>query len=371
MGRARRRSGGGADEGGDAAVTVPALAGVASSGSEPMDVGTAVARRRWRHLGPYWRLVGRRLLLAVPVLIGVSFLSFVVMNALPGDAAQELLGMSATPAQVHQLEVKLHLNLPFWTRYGNWLYAVVHGHLGTSLQSGQPVSQILGQRLPVSLELVVCAFVVSLVIAVPVALIAARRPDGLFDRLTMLLSMLGLAVAPYVLALLLVLVLAVDLGWLPAEGFVSLADSVGGNIRSMVLPALSLGLGMAAFYVRILRADVLEQMDSEDYVTTARAKGMSTWRVVVVHAFRNALFPIITVIALNFGRLLEGTVIVETIFSIPGIGQELVTSIQVKDVPVVEGIVLVMAGIVVVSNLLTDVLYSVLDPRIRYGRASA
>lgn len=352
-------------------MTVPTLAGVATAGEGPAEAESFGARSRGRGLGPYGRLVGRRLLLAVPVLLGVSFLSFLVMNALPGDAAQNLLGMSATPAQVHQLEVKLHLNLPFWTRYGDWLDAVVHGHLGTSLQSGQPVSQVLAQRLPVSLELVACAFVVSLVIAVPVALIAARRRDGLFDRVTMLVSMVSLAVAPYVLALVLVLVLAVDLGWLPAEGFVSLSDSVGGNLRSLVLPALSLGLGMAAFYVRILRADVLEQLDSEDYVATARAKGMSPWRVVLVHAFRNALFPIITVIGLNFGRLLEGTVIVETIFSIPGIGQELVTSIQVKDVPVVEGVVLVMACIVVVSNLVTDVLYSVLDPRIRYGRASA
>lgn len=350
-------------------MTVPTLAGPATAGSAPEE--PALSRRQWQVLGPYGRLIGRRVVLAVPVLVLVSFLSFLVMNALPGDAAQELLGMSATPAQVHELEVKLHLNLPFWTRYGNWLDAVVHGHLGTSLQSGQPVSQVLAQRLPVSLELVICAFVVSLVIAVPVALVAARRRDGLFDRVTMLVSMLSLAVAPYVLALVLVLVLAVDLGWLPAEGFVSLSDSVGGNLRSMILPALSLGLGMAAFYVRILRADIIEQLDSEDYVMTARAKGMSTWRVVLVHAFRNALFPIITVIGLNFGRLLEGTVIVETIFSIPGIGQELVTAIQVKDVPVVEGVVLVMACIVVASNLVTDVLYSVLDPRIRYGRSRA
>ena len=189
-------------------MTVPTLAGAASAGSDPsegpMEAGTEVLRRDWHVLGPYGRLIGRRLVLAVPVLLGVSFLSFLVMNALPGDAAQQLLGMSATPAQVHELEVKLHLNLPFWTRYGDWLNAVVHGHLGTSLQSTQPVSQILAQRLPVSLELVICAFIVSLVIAVPVALIAARRRDGLFDRVTMLVSMLSLAVAPYVLALVLV-----------------------------------------------------------------------------------------------------------------------------------------------------------------------
>lgn len=355
----------------EAAVTVPTLADVMPPQDGPTEVAGSGRRRRGRALGPYGRIIGRRLLLAVPVLLGVSFLSFLVMNALPGDAAQNLLGTSATPAQVHELEVKLRLNLPFWTRYGNWLDAVVHGHLGTSLQSGLPVGQVLGQRLPVSLELVIYAFIISLVIAVPAALIAARHRDGTFDRVIMLVSMFNLAVAPYVLALVLVLVFAVDLHWLPAEGFVSLTQSPGANLRSLLLPALSLGLGMAAFYVRILRADVLEQMDSQDYVATARAKGMSPWRVLLVHVFRNALIPLITVIGLNFGRLLEGTVIVETIFSIPGIGQELVTSIQVKDVPVVEGVVLVMACIVVVSNLAADVLYSVLDPRIRYGRASA
>ena len=324
-----------------------------------------------RDLGPNVRLVGRRLLHAVPVLWGVSFLAFVVMNALPGDTAEELLGMGASPAQVRALDVKLHLNLPFWTRYGDWLVGAVQGHLGTSLQSGVPVSQILAQRLPVTFELVAYTFVVSLVIAVPVALLAARRRDGLFDRVTMVVSMMSLAVAPYVLALVAVLVLAVDLGWFPAVGWVPLGDSVGGNLQSLTLPAFSLGLGLAAFYVRILRADILEQLDTEDYVATARAKGLPRWRVVVLHAFRNALFPLITVVGLNFARILEGTVIVETIFSIPGIGQQLVQAIQVKDVPVVEGVVIVMAVIVVLANLVTDVLYAVLDPRIRYGRTVA
>lgn len=345
------------------------------TGAPPEDPGLADSRagRRGhgRDLGPNAGLVGRRLLHAIPVLWGVSFLAFVVMNALPGDTAQELLGMSASPAQVRALDVKLHLDLPFWSRYGHWLVGALQGHLGTSLQSGVPVSQILAQRLPVTFELVVYTFVVSLVIAIPVALLAARRRDGIFDRVTMVLSMLNLAVAPYVLALVAVLVLAVDLGWFPAVGWVSITDSVGGNLQSLTLPAFSLGLGLAAFYVRILRADILEQLDTEDYVATARAKGLPRWRIVVVHAFRNSLFPLITVVGLNFGRILEGTVIVETIFSIPGIGQQLVEAIQVKDVPVVEGVVIVMAVIVVLANLVTDMLYAVLDPRIRYGRAAA
>lgn len=313
----------------------------------------------------------RRLLSAIPVLWLVSFITFVVMNMLPNDTAAVLLGNGATPGQVKALSAKLHLNESFWARYWHWLASALHGNLGTSLQSGQAITTVLAQRLPVTFELVAYAFVASLVIAVPLAVLAALRPRGLFDRITLLLSALALSFAPYVLALVLLLVFAVHLNWFPVSGWVPLTENVGQNLRALTLPAFSLGLWLVAFYVRLLRADLVEQMQSEDYVATAKSKGLSVRRVLITHALKNALFPLITVVGLNFARVIEGTVVIETVFSLPGIGQELIQSIQVKDVPIVEGIVLVMGIVVVLANLLTDLLYGLLDPRIRYGRASA
>jgi peptide/nickel transport system permease protein len=316
-------------------------------------------------------LVGRRLLAAIPVLWGVTFLTFVVLNQLPGDAATELLGANATPAEVHQLEVRLHLNEPFWVRYGHWLGGLFEGHLGTSLTSGQDVTTILGQRVPVTAELLLYAFVISVGFAVAVALLAARKPNGVADRVTMVISMAGLSAAPYVLALVLIYVFAVRLQVLPAIGFVPVSAGLGGNIRSLTLPAVAIGFPLFSFYPRLLRADIVEQMEREDYIVTARAKGVRPWRVLVRHALRNSLFGLITIVGLNLGTLVGAVVIIEPIFSLPGVGQVLLQSISDRDVPVVEGIVAVFAVVVVVANLLTDVLYAVLDPRIRYGRAAS
>jgi peptide/nickel transport system permease protein len=320
---------------------------------------------------PALRLAGRRLLAAIPVLWGVTFLTFAVMNVLPGDAAQQLLGADATPAEVHALELKLHLNEPFWVRYWHWFAGVLQGHLGASLTSGQPVTSILAQRLPVTFELVICTFAVSIILAVPVAVLAARKPGSLADRLSMVVSMAGLSMAPYVLALLLVLVFAVKLRVLPAIGFVPLSQSLAANIKSLTLPAVAIGFPLACFYTRLLRADIVEQMQSEDYVVTARAKGVAPWQVLVRHALRNSMFGLLTAIGLNLGTLIGALVIIEPIFSLPGIGQVLLQSIADRDVIVVEAVVLVFALIVVLANLLTDLLYSVLDPRIRYGRPTA
>jgi peptide/nickel transport system permease protein len=317
---------------------------------------------------PAVRIIARRLVAAILVLWGVTLLTFIVMNSLPGDAGQELLGANATPAEVHQLDVKLGLTRPFLTRYGDWLHGVVTGNLGNSLSSGQHVSTILGQDLPVTFELVAFAFLLSLVLAVPLALLAARRPNGIVDRLTMILSMAGLSVANYVLALVLVYVFAVKLAVLPAIGFVAIGDSFSQNIRSLTLPAVSIGFPLLCFYTRLLRADLLEQMRSEDYVITARAKGIGPWRVLVRHALRNSLIGLLTIVALNLGTLLGATVITEQIFALPGIGQGLLQAISNRDVPVVEATVLVFAVVVVLANLFADILYSVLDPRIRYGR---
>jgi peptide/nickel transport system permease protein len=343
-----------------------AEADVAPAGPRPRGpAGQAVLR------SPALRLVARRLLLAIPVLWGVTLLTFAVMNLLPGNAAQEILGTSATPAELRALEIRLHLNEPFWIRYGHWLGGVLSGNLGSSFTSGQQVTSILAQRLPVTLELLLYAFLISVCVAVPVATAAAHRPGGIADRLSMVASMAGLSIAPYVLGLVLIYIFAVRLRILPALGYESLSQGIAGNIRSLTLPAISLGLPIACFYTRLLRSDLVEQMQGEDYVVTARAKGIGPWQVLTRHALRNSLFGLITVIGLNLGTLIGAAVIIEQIFSLPGIGQVLLQSINDRDVIVVEAVVLVFAFIVVLASLATDLLYAVLDPRIRYGHSAA
>jgi len=315
--------------------------------------------------------VGRRLLAAVPVLWGVTFLTYVVMDLLPGDTAQILLGINATPAEIRQLSVQLHLNEPFWVRYSIWLGAMFHGSLGTSLQSGQNVTTILGARLPVTAELLLYAFVVSLVLAVGLAVLVARWPNGIMDRFSLVISMMGLSIAPYVLALVLVYLLAVKVHWFPALGYTSPSANLVENIKSLTLPAASLGFPLFAVYTRLLRADIVEQLQREDYIVTARAKGVRPWRILLRHALPNSMFGLITLVGLNLGTLIGATAIIEPIFSLPGAGDILVQSISNHDVPVVEGIVVVFAVVVVVANLLADILYAVLDPRIRYGRVAS
>lgn len=317
------------------------------------------------------RTVGTRVLTAIPVLWGVTFLTFTIMNSLPGDAAEALLGANATPEEIHALELKLHLNQPFFTRYWHWLSGIVTGNLGSSLVSSQSVWSILSQRLPVTFELVGFAFVISLAFAVPIAVLAAKRPGGIVDRLSLISSMVGLSVPGFVVALILILIFAVKLGWLPAIGFNNIGAGLWPNIKTLILPSLSIALPLSGAYTRLLRADIRDQLLSEDYVLTARAKGASAWRVMLRHVMRNAAFGLITLVGLNLGTLIGATVIIESIFAIPGIGQSLIQAINDRDIVVVEGAVLVFATCVVLSNLLTDIVYTLLDPRIRSGRSTS
>ncbi len=318
---------------------------------------------------PALRVTGRRLLTAIPVLWGVTLLSFLVMNALPGDAASAMLGINATPAEIRAFSIKLHLNEPLWTRYGHWLAGVVTGNLGTSLQSPQSVASDLGQRLPVTLELVVYAMIITLVVSVPVSILCARWPRGIIDRLSLVLSMGSISIAAPSLALLAVIVFCVKWAIFPAIGYVGLSQSVAGNLHTMTLPSIILAVPLIGFYIRFLRADLLEQMQAEDYIVTARAKGVGEWQILIKHALRNSFIGVLTVIGLNLATLIGVTVIVEEVFSLPGIGFELLNAISNRNVPVVEGIVLVFGIAVVLANLATDLLYGVLDPRIRHVRS--
>ncbi len=319
---------------------------------------------------PSLRLTGRRFLQAIPVLLGVTFLTYLFLNLLPGDAASQLLGANATPQEVHALSIELHLNEPFLVRYWHWITGVLHGNLGTSLANGQTVSSIIAQRLPVTFELVIVSVIVTVLIAVPMATLAARKPRGLFDRVTTVLSMGGISIAQFVFALLLILLFSVVWPVLPALGWTPLSQSIGQNARYLVLPVATIALPLAGFVARLLRADLIEQMDSQEYIVTARAKGLSRWSQLTRHALRNSLMGLVTIFGLQVALLFGLTVIVEEIFGLPGIGEALLTAINDRDAPLVEGIVLVLAGIVVIVNLLIDVTYGVLDPRIRHGRSS-
>jgi peptide/nickel transport system permease protein len=316
---------------------------------------------------PALRLVGKRLLTAVPILLGVSILMFVLLNLIPGSAAGQLLGPEATPEQIARLEQQMGLNRPPVERYLDWLSHAVRGDLGRSLVSRQSIAEVLATRLAVTGELVGLAFFISLALAIPLALAAARRPNRFFDRVSMVVSTAGLSLANYVLALLLVLLFAVQLGWFPAIGYTPMSKGVGANLYSLALPAFAMAFPLLCFYTRFLRSDLVDQMQGEDYVMTARAKGLGPWQVLLRHAFRNSSFGLITIVGLNISGLIGATVIIESIFSLPGIGQYLLQGILTRDYVVVQAIVIVFALVTVLANLAADVAYAVLDPRIRYG----
>lgn len=316
---------------------------------------------------PAVKLVVKRLLLAIPIVLGVTILTFWVINLIPGDPARQILGAEATDQQVHAMRIQMGLNRPAYARYLTWLGHAVRGDLGRSPISGQPVGAEITGRLAVTGELLLVTFVATLVLAIGLALLAAGRPNGFFDRLSQLISVIGLSAANYVLALVLVLVFSVRLGWLPAIGFVPPSKGLGANLESLILPATSLGFSLFAIYTRFLRGDLVDQMQGEEYITVAQAKGISPGRVLLRHAFRNSSYGLIAVVGLNVGTIIGVTVIIEQIFALPGIGQLLLQAINTRDVVTLQACVVVFAVAVVVANLVADLLQTVLDPRLRYG----
>jgi peptide/nickel transport system permease protein len=344
-----------------------ALADVAARHRAP-GAGADLSRRV---LGsPALRVAGRRLLTAIPVLWGVTFLTYAIMSTLPNNSAQIILGINANPAAIAALNHKLGLDQPFFVQYWHWFTGLLHGSLGNSIANNQTVNENLGQRLPTSAVLLVYSLFVTLVLAIAMAIFSARKPNGIVDRIGLVLATLGLSIAPYVLALLVAYIFGSRLRWFPV-----ISGNIGNTpvtwFRTLTLPAISLGFGLFAVYSRLLRADIVEQMQREDYIVTARAKGVAPWRVLLRHATRNSLFGLITLIGLNLGTLVGALAIIEPLFNVPGIGDLLINAIQLHDVPVIEGIVLVFALMTVLGNLLADLAYAVLDPRIRYGRSTS
>lgn len=311
------------------------------------------------------RYIVRRLLFFIPVAFIVSFLTFMTIHLVPGDPAQILLGESATPQTIALLRQQLGLDKPLPVQFGLWLVQVLQGNLGQSIQMQQPVQEAIGQRLPVTVELGVASLLLSLMLAFPLGIYSATHRNSWIDWLVNIVSLLGTAIPSFVLGLLLLLFFSVSMRLFPPGGYVPLDVNPLANLQDLILPMVTLSAGSVAVNMRQIRASMADVL-SQDYVRTARAKGLSERRIEYTHALRNAIIPVLTIVGLQFGAILGGTFVVETIFLWPGIGQLAVTSILSKDYPVVQGVVLFSAFTYMITNLVVDVLYALLNPQIRF-----
>lgn len=316
-------------------------------------------------------LVLRRLPAMVATLLIVSFLTFLLTSLLPGDPAVQILGAegASDPGALAAVREDLRLDDPVPVRYLDWLGDAVTGDLGRSYRTQQPVAEAIAERLPVTIEVGALAVVIALAAAIPLGTWSAFRAGGVSDRVITGTTFGVLAVPAFMMAIMLILVFAVTLQWLPATGWVRLTDDPLGNLRTAILPALSLALGELAVYTRLLRADMITTLQ-QDSITMARAKGIPTSRILFRHALRPSSFSLMTVVGLQVATIIGGAVIVETLFALPGIGRLLVDSIVQRDLVMVQGVALVIAISFVVINFIVDLLYTLLDPRIRHGSAA-
>src|ERR1700675_4842647 len=312
--------------------------------------------------------VARRLLYLVPVLVAVSLLTFLIASLLPGDLAYVILGDQATPENVAALRHDMGLDQPIWWRYLRWLGHVLQGDFGRSFRTGQTVLQAVAERLPVSIELMLFAEIIGLAIGVPLAIACAVRSGSVFDRFMTGSAFGMLSVPTFLSAILLIYLFAVQLHWLPATGYVPFEENPIDNLRFFVLPALTLALADWPGIMRVLRSDMIATLQ-EDYIALAKAKGLTSSRILFVHALKPSSLTLITITGINIGRLIGGAVIVETIFALPGVGRLLVSAIYTRDLVILQGVVLFVAGGFVLMNFIVDMLYAVLDPRIRHGHA--
>jgi len=312
--------------------------------------------------------IGRRLLYLVPVLLAVSLLTFLIASLLPGDLAYVILGDQATPETVEALRRDLGLDQPVWWRYLSWLGHVLQGDFGRSFRTSQTVLQVIGERLPVSIELMLLAEIIGLAIGVPIAIACAVKAGGAFDRFMTGTAFGMLSVPPFLSAILLIYLFAVELRWLPATGYIPFEEDPLGNLRCLVLPALTLAFAEWPGIMRVLRSDMIATLQ-EDYIAMAKAKGLKPARILFVHALKPSSLTLVTITGINIGRLIGGTLIVETIFALPGIGRLLVGALYNRDLIILQGVVLFVAAGFVIMNFIVDLFYAVLDPRIRHGHA--
>jgi peptide/nickel transport system permease protein len=310
------------------------------------------------------RFALRRLGTLVPTLFFVSILIFGLQQLLPGDPAIALAGEERDPAAIAQLRAKFHLDEPLPVRYGYWLGGVLRGDLGESARIQKPVSELIAEKLQVTLQLASMAIVIALAIGIAAGVISAVKKDTAWDYAANVFALWGISTPNFWLGILLILLFAVKLGWLPASGYVSPFEDLKANLAAMILPAFVLGNAFAAVLMRHTRSAMLQVLSS-DYVRTARAKGLQEQTVILKHALRNALTPVITLGALGFGELLGGTVLTETVFTIPGFGKLIVDAVFNRDYSVVQGVVLFTATVYIALNLLADLAYFLVNPRLR------
>jgi len=300
----------------------------------------------------------RRLLLSIPTLLGVLVVAFLLLYVAPGDPVMAMVGERADEATIARLRAELRLDDPLPVQFGHYLAGIAKGDLGKSYITNRPIRNDILERFPKTLQLAGAAMLLATVLGVTLGVFSGRRPGSTIDRIGLVVAYLGISFPVYWVGLLLILVFAVTLHWLPPSGF--------GGLRYLALPALALGMRSIAFLARMTRSAMLDALGA-DYVRTARAKGSSEWRVVGRHALRNALIPIITVLGLDFGAYLTGSILTETIFSWPGLGRYVVNAIARRDLPAIQGSVLFLSAVFVLVNLITDIAYAKADPRVTYG----
>jgi peptide/nickel transport system permease protein len=309
--------------------------------------------------------VTRRILATIPVMLIVAFCVFSLLYIAPGDPAAIIAGDQATPADVERIRASLGLDRPFLVRFGEWLWQILHGDLGTSIFTNLPVSHMIAQRIEPTISLMLLAIVFAVAVAIPLGVLAAWKHGSWVDQAVMVLAVFGFSTPVFVVGYLLAYVFALQFNWLPVQGFNSLSTGIVPFLRNMALPTLALGLVFIALLARITRATMLDVLN-QDYVRTAKAKGVGQRAVLFVHALKNAAVPIVTVIGNSVAVLIAGAVLTESVFAIPGLGRLTVDAILRRDYPVIQGVVLLFSFTYVLVNLLVDLLYTLFDPRIRY-----
>jgi peptide/nickel transport system permease protein len=307
----------------------------------------------------------RRVLTTIPVMGFVALFVFSLLYIAPGDPAAVIAGDQATPEDVAKIRAGLGLDRPFLVRFGEWLFRVIQGDLGTSIFTGLPVSQMIAQRVEPTLSLMVVTLFLAILVAVPMGVVAAWKCDTWIDRVVMSFAVLGFSVPVFVIGYLLAYMFALRLDWLPVQGYTSIKNGVWPWLENLILPSITLGFVYIALIARITRASMLEVLQ-QDYIRTARAKGVSQKSILFLHALKNAAIPIVTVIGIGIALLIGGAVVTESVFAIPGLGRLTVDAILRRDYPIIQGVVLMFSFVYVLINLLVDVIYTLLDPRIRY-----
>ena len=307
----------------------------------------------------------RRIVSTIPVMAIVALFVFSLLYLAPGDPAAIIAGDQASPADIVRIRASLGLDRPFLVRFGDWAWHIAHGDLGTSIFTNLPVTHLIAQRVEPTVSLMVLTLVFAIVVAVPMGVVAAWKHGSFIDRFVMLLAVFGFSVPVFVVGYILAYVFALQLPWLPVQGYTPLSQGIWPWLQNLILPTLTLGSAFIALIARITRATMLEVL-SQDYVRTARAKGVGQSPILFVHALKNAAVPIVTVIGLGVAGLIGGAVVTESVFAIPGIGRLVVDSILRRDYPIIQGVVLIFSFVYVLVNLGVDLLYTVFDPRIRY-----